>query len=125
MEFIYKIRRKVVHGKKRGKDLGFPTANLNFYKRDEYLEDGSYVVTARLDKKTHKGIAHIGKTKTFSDIAKIEVHLFNCSKSFYGNVMEVKFIKKIRKTKKFHNKELLADQIKRDKTAAVKYFNNR
>ena len=124
MDYLYKIKRKVIFGRNRGQKLGYPTANLKYYKRDEVMKSGVYSVIVELEGKKCQGVAHIGKSKTFQGKNdKIEIYLFKYSKTLYGKVLNVNFINKIRGTKKFNNKELLINQIKNDCRIARKYLN--
>ena len=125
MEFLYRIKRKVVHGNKRGGTMGFPTANFNYYNRDDYIEDGVYIILARFKGEVFGGVTHIGRPRTFTVNKMIEVHLLDyVGSELYGHVMSVKFIKKIRDTKKFPNKDYLIEQINRDCLKARQYFIN-
>jgi riboflavin kinase/FMN adenylyltransferase len=123
MQYSYRIKRKVVSGRSRGRTLGFPTANLRFYERDSQFDGGVYVIYAKIGKKWCKGAAHVGLSKTFSGKnKKIEVFLIDCKQMMYGEEIEVKFIIKIRESKKFKNKNLLIAQIKRDCEMANNYI---
>ncbi len=122
MEQLYLVKRKVVVGASRGKFLGFPTANLNLYKRDN-LKSGVYVVRLKAAGKDLEGVAHIGKSKTFCESKpKIEIYIFNYNRNLYNQIIKVNFLKKLRETKRFDNKKELIAQIKKDCQIAKKYL---
>jgi riboflavin kinase/FMN adenylyltransferase len=122
MDYLYSIKRKVVRGRSRGRVLGFPTANLRYYGRDELLEEGVYVIFAKIRGKKCKGLGHIGRPKTFDGRnRKIEIYLLNCNKSLYGKELEVNFVERIRISRKFKNKDALIAQIKKDCEKVKKY----
>lgn len=105
----------VTKGTALGRLLGFPTANLNPH--HEILPPvGIYAVKVRLGPELLKGICYIGRRPTFevSHDLSIEVHIFNFHRTIYGRDLEVLFMKRIRKDKKFTSKEALIQQIKRD-----------
>jgi len=116
------IKRKVVIGKKRGKLLGFPTANLNLYKKDN-LKTGVYAVYVEIKGKNLPGVAHVGTSKTFREKkSKIEIYIFNYDQDLYNQIIKVIFLKRLRKTKRFKNKKELTIQIRRDCQMAKRYL---
>ena len=81
--------------------LGFPTANLETEKK-LMPPDGVYIVKVYYQKKYYQGIANLGVGETLKRGEKIlEVHLFNFRRDIYGKYIEVIFLQKIRKEKKF------------------------
>jgi len=119
---IWSIEGKVQKGKQLGKKIGFPTANIDI--KDYVLAcPGVYAVKVFKEKNSKfiKGIANLGYRPTF-DEKKIllEVHLFNFSGNLYGKYLTVKFLKFIRKEKKFKNVDQLKMQIKTDLLIAKK-----
>jgi riboflavin kinase/FMN adenylyltransferase len=118
------VRRKVITGKKRGRIFGFPTTNLNLYKKDN-LKSGVYVVRVKVDGKNLSGVAHVGKSETFFEKEpKIEIYIFDYNKDLYNRIIKVNFLKKLRETKYFDNKNELITQIKKDCEMAKRYLNN-
>jgi len=114
----------VVKGAKRGKSLGFPTANIA-YEADILPPQGVYVVKVLLGKKEHQAIANIGTRPSFEQqILKLhlEVHILDYSRNIYGKRLEVVFLKKIRNEKKFPSPQALVKQIQKDESFARKYF---
>lgn len=108
----------VVHGAKRGRLLGFRTANLNPH-HEAIPPTAVYAMRARLDKKTYDGVLNIGTRPTFHRYSHelestIEAHLFGFNKDIYGKDMEVIFIKKMRDQFKFNDRTGLMGQIAKD-----------
>ena len=118
----WSIEGKVQRGRQVGKKIGFPTANIDI--KDYILGcPGVYVIKAKLIKSSKylKGIANLGYRPTFSGKKiLLEVHLFNFSGNLYNKYLTVKFLKFIRKEKKFRNIDQLKKQIKIDLLIAKK-----
>ncbi|MFH1655120.1 MAG: bifunctional riboflavin kinase/FAD synthetase [Candidatus Omnitrophota bacterium] len=108
---------KIVKGSRRGKILGFPTANID-YKHEVLPSKGVYAVKIKLDKKRFLGVANIGLRPSFKKSARgrvvVEVYIFNFNKRIYGKSIEVEFVKKIRNENKFKNRSSLVRQIEED-----------
>jgi len=111
----YSIEGVIISGEKRGRALGFPTANLH---SDYELipESGVYAVRANIDQGEYfDGIANLGFNPTFQGQKfKIEIHLFDFSKNVYGCDMEVQFIHRIRSERRFESVETLIHQLSLD-----------
>ena len=108
------ITRQIIKGHNLANKLGFPTANLKYYKTDN-LEFGTYTIKTILNKKTYHGLAHIGPSPTFNiKQPKIEIHLFDFNQNIYHKKITIQFIKKIRAPKKFPSQQQLIAQIKSD-----------
>ena len=118
----WSIEGKVQRGRQVGKKIGFPTANIDI--KDYILGcPGVYVIKAKLIKSSKylKGIANLGYRPTFSGKKiLLEVHLFNFSGNLYDKYLTVKFLRFIRKEKKFKNIDQLKKQIKADLIIAKK-----
>ena len=118
----WSIEGKVQKGKKLGKKIGFPTANIDI---EDYVLGcpGVYAVRAKMTKSSRylKGIANLGYRPTFNGKKiLLEVHLFNFSGNLYNKYLTVEFLKFIRKEKKFRNIDQLKKQIKADLLIAKK-----
>jgi riboflavin kinase/FMN adenylyltransferase len=113
----YQVRGKVIHGDSRGKELGFPTANLQI---DNDLRPHPAVYGARclLDGKKYPAVVNIGVRPTFEGAdgnEVVEVHVLDYTGAdFYDRFLEVEFLFKIRVEKKFRSQRSLVQQIKRD-----------
>lgn len=108
----FTLRGTVIHGDGRGKELGFPTANLKI--SDELIKPKAGVYLATANK--HQCLVNIGYRPTFSDKYElsIEAHLLDFTENLYNTELELEFIDKIRDEKKFSSKEELIKQIKED-----------
>ncbi|MBR6013202.1 MAG: bifunctional riboflavin kinase/FAD synthetase [Selenomonadaceae bacterium] len=112
-EFTYVS--EVVNGDKRGRKLGFPTANLEIEDHRAMLPNGVYIVRVKVRGKIYGGIANIGDNPTFK-VAKrrLEVFIDNFSGDIYGEKISVSFLKKIRDEKIFSSVEELKSQLHED-----------
>ncbi len=115
----YSLIGKVVHGDGRGKELGFPTANIETHDQI-YPPNGVYAIRAKLEGKWLDGVLNIGTRPTFSELNfQVEGYFFDFNESIYGKLVEIFFVEKIRNERKFPNLQSLVQQIRRDvKTAA-------
>lgn len=116
----------VISGAKRGRALGYPTANINPH-HEVLPVSGVYAVKIFYREKEYRGICNIGTRPTFDnpeDNQTIEVHLFNFKKDIYGQDLEIQFIRKIRDEKKFPSYSSLVEQIKKDHRKALRILRN-
>jgi len=121
----YSIIGRVFHGDKRGRQLGFPTANV-LLKRRVSPVSGVYVVKIKTVTENFYGVANIGARPTVEGIRQqLEVHIFDFSKDIYGQSIEVVMLKKLREVMKFDSLDSLTAQIKRDSEQARKFLNGR
>ncbi len=114
----YSLSGNIVRGDGRGRQLGFPTANIE---TGEQLcpPNGVYAIRARLAERWLDGVLNIGIRPTFNGTKfQVESHLFNFDEMIYGETIEVFFIEKIRSERKFSNMNALVKQINRDIAAA-------
>jgi riboflavin kinase/FMN adenylyltransferase len=111
----YAIEGRVAHGDKRGRTIGFPTANIHLHRPATAL-DGVYAVTLQTaDGEVVKGIANLGKRPTVDGTRKqLEVHLFNFDRDIYGQHVCISFLEKIRDEIKFDSFDALKQQILKD-----------
>ena len=105
----------VVHGDRRGRKLGFPTANLEIDDKHAMLPNGVYTVKVKVGEKIFSGIANIGDNPTFK-VAKrrLEVFIDNFNSDIYGEEISVSFFEKIREEKIFASIEELKNQLRED-----------
>lgn len=111
---LYAISGTVVEGYQKGRELGFPTANI---RSTHELLPGRGVYAVLTDWKDHRypGVANIGWNPTFARTQlSIEIHLFDFSEQLYGETIEVHFVKKIRDERAFPSLDDLVAQIGRD-----------
>ena len=114
----YFVRGLVRHGDKRGRFLGFPTANIALDASNR-LRHGIYAVTLTVDGETHDGVASFGRRPTFDNGAPLlEVFIFDFEREIYGRGVEVAFHGFIRGEEKFDSVEELVEQMHRDSATA-------
>lgn len=123
----YTVEGTVVHGDKRGRQIGFPTANVAL--QDEYLlpPTGVYAVKMKVDNEWHEGVCNIGYKPTFKENEKqlsIEVHLFAFQRDIYDESVVVEWYMRIREEKKFNGIDALVAQITKDKKTTEEYFSH-
>lgn len=106
---------------KRGRKLGFPTANINLTKT---IPEGIYISKTKLGKKQYLSLTFIGLAKTFNETKfQAEIYILDFNKEIYGKWISVKLLKKIRDNKKFNSTEELIKEMKKDESLARQYFN--
>jgi riboflavin kinase/FMN adenylyltransferase len=114
----YSIIGRVFHGDKRGRQLGFPTANVLLKRRVSPIS-GVYVVKIETIEQCFYGVANIGSRPTVSGIRQqLEVHIFNFNEDIYGQTIEVVILKKLRDEIKFSSLDDLKKQISQDSEQA-------
>jgi riboflavin kinase/FMN adenylyltransferase len=123
--YPYSFEGTVVHGDKRGRTIGYPTANLQLSDPDKLLPaDGVYAVRVSItgmkdDPGPHDGMMNIGFRPTVDGTRHLaEVHLFAFDRDLYGMEMEVEVIARIRGERKFAGLEGLRDQLRQDREDA-------
>ncbi len=105
---------EVRHGEKRGRSLGFPTANLQLDPSCR-LRHGIYAVRALVDGRAHDGVASFGRRPTFDNGAPLlEVNLFDFDGDLYGKTLIVEFVDWLRGEEKFESAEALIARMRRD-----------
>src|SRR5579862_7044275 len=108
----------VIHGEKRGRDLGYPTANIGL-DRNCGLKHGIYAVRVGLDGKLIDGVASFGRRPTFDNGAPLlEVFLFDFKDDLYGRSLDVAFIAFLREELKFSGIDALIRQMDVDSSQA-------
>ena len=124
--YNYFIKGTVVDGEKKGRKIGFPTANL---KINEWYKltpsSGVYAVKIKINDNIFNGMLNIGNRPTLNSSMKetIEVNIFNFDEDIYGLEIEIEFFEKIRDEQKFENLPALTNQLKIDKEQVQKKFN--
>ena len=115
---LYSITGSVVEGYQKGRELGFPTANVR--STDELVPGrGVYAVMVDWREQRYEGVANIGFNPTFGRTQlSVEIHLFNFSQQLYGEAVEVSFVKKIRDERAFPSVADLVKQIGQDVATA-------
>lgn len=110
----FSIYGTVVRGRRRGRIIGFRTANMDLH-HEAIPPSGVYAAYAVVDKKRYKAVMNIGTRPTFDEKEpSVEAHLFAVNKSFYGKELEIFPVKRLRAERRFKNKEHLKEQISKD-----------
>ena len=113
----YSFKGTIVHGDGRGRQLGFPTANLSIDNEDKLIPaKGIYAAECVVENEKHFGLLSLGSRPTFHEDGKIipEFYIFDFDKDIYEEVMQVNMIEKIRDEEKFSSVEKLITRMKKD-----------
>lgn len=115
----YSLVGEVIQGDGRGRQLGFPTANIDT--RNQICPpNGVYAIRAKLEGKWLDGVLNIGTRPTFNALNfQVESYFFDFNETIYGKSVEIFFVEKIRSERKFPNLQSLVQQIQRDIMDAV------
>lgn len=112
--YNFYVEGQVKEGEKRGRQIGFPTANLET-DWDILPKVGVYATLANVDGTKHQSITNIGFRPTFGhNELLIETHIFNFSQDIYKKRIKVEFVDRVRDEQKFDGPDALVDQIKKD-----------
>lgn len=112
----FRLSGQVQPGDRRGKVLGYPTANLSFPTHRLLPKFGVYLVRIILEGKEYYGLANVGCKPTFNHNGSlVEVHIFNFSAEIYGRILAVEFLKFLRAEQKFTLPSELQAQMVKDK----------
>jgi riboflavin kinase / FMN adenylyltransferase len=119
--YTYSLTGTVVHGRKLGHRIGFPTANITPSHPDKLIPaEGVYAIKAKVHGTWHKGMLNIGTRPTVNTgESTIEANLFDFNQEIYGEQITVAFVKRIRDEQKFGTVEDLQQQLYRDKETAL------
>ena len=115
----YALIGEVIQGEGRGRQLGFPTANIDT--RNQICPpNGVYAIRAKLEGKWLEGVLNIGTRPTFNALNfQVESYFFDFNETIYGKSVEIFLVEKIRSERKFPNLQSLVQQIQRDVMAAA------
>jgi riboflavin kinase / FMN adenylyltransferase len=116
----YTVSGEVVKGAKRGRTLGFPTANMLPGDPDKVIpKDGVYAVRVLAGGALHGGMLNIGTNPTFEGSGRtVEAYLFDFSGDLYGQGIEIEFVERLRDEQRFAAVNELIAQLERDAAAA-------
>jgi len=121
----YSITGEVVHGAKKGRMIGYPTANIS---TNGYFipKRGVYVTLTLITNKWYQSMTSVGHNPTLNcriDLS-IESNIFEFDQEIYGEIIEIKFLKRLRDEIKFDSIEALIAKIDQDKVNTINYFKN-
>jgi len=126
---VFSMSGRVFHGDKRGRQIGFPTANLLLH-RNVLPLNGVFAVNLILNegksnRSEHQGIANIGSRPTVDGLREqLEVHLFDFDADIYGKAVTVEFLQFVRSEQKFSGLEQLQVQIEKDVASVKEFFSS-
>jgi len=119
----YRMSGRVAHGDKRGRSIGFPTANIHLHRRASPLTGVYAVEMYGLPGEPVAGVANVGIRPTVGGTrAQLEVHLFDFDADIYGRHVQVEFRHKLRDERRFESFEALKTQIDKDARQARDFF---
>jgi riboflavin kinase/FMN adenylyltransferase len=117
----YEIVGRVVSGSRRGRGLGFPTANVESF--NEILPRGVYITLADILGRSHPSLTNLGHRPTFGGGAlHVEVHIFDFDDALYRRRIGLRFLRKVRDERTFSDREGLIRQVQKDIAAARIFF---
>ncbi|MFA7446523.1 MAG: bifunctional riboflavin kinase/FAD synthetase, partial [Flavobacteriaceae bacterium] len=122
--YNYFFNATVIEGKKLGRTIGFPTANLKVSEAYKLIpEIGVYVVEGLFEGQKLKGMMNIGfKPTVDGKNLSVEVHFFDFNQDIYGKNIQITVVEKIREEQKFASVEELKMQLEKDRIFALDYF---
>jgi len=122
LERNYILHGTVVHGDKRGKKIGYPTANIMPQNPKKIVpKRGVYAVWLRVDNNYYGGMMNIGVRPTFDgEQETLEVNIFDFDDTIYGKEVQIQFVDRIRDERSFNGVEELTEQLKSDKRDSQK-----
>jgi riboflavin kinase / FMN adenylyltransferase len=124
--YEYQVSGSVIEGRKLGRTLGFPTANIKPADEHKLIPGkGVYAVEVDLEGKIYPGMLSIGSNPTVnpdSGLSTIEVNIINFDGDIYGKPISVVFKKRLRDEIKFESVEKLAEQMELDRQSTLRLF---
>jgi riboflavin kinase/FMN adenylyltransferase len=120
----YSICGRVAHGDKRGRTIGYPTANIRLFRKNTPINGVFAVTMTGIDNVEFSGVANVGTRPTVDGGSKVllETHLFDFNQEIYGRYVEVHFKQKIRNEMQFGSLAELQAQIDVDVAVAKDFF---
>ncbi|MDP2365838.1 MAG: riboflavin kinase, partial [Ignavibacteria bacterium] len=122
----YSFSGTVVGGDKRGRELGYPTANIKLASQEKLLPAiGIYAVRVILENENYFGLLSIGKRPTFYNAGEVvtEVYIYNFNREIYDKEVTVEMVERLRGEEKFNSADELINQMNKDKENGLKIFN--
>ena len=119
----YTMTGEIVHGYRRGHQLGFPTANLEINQDKTLPKEGVYATKVKIDDKWYEAMTNVGHNDTFNNKElTIESNLFDFDEEAYGKQMTIEWYKFMRGEVKFDSLDGLIAQMKQDEVDIKNYF---
>lgn len=122
--YSYFFSGKVIQGKKIGRTIGFPTANIQISENYKLLpKNGVYIISSKFDTVLHYGMMNIGNNPTLGNNEQsIEVHFFEFNQDLYNENLEITILHYIRDEQKFNTIDELKVQLEYDKTFSLNFI---
>ena len=119
----YSLAGTIVEGRRRGREMGFPTANLRT-SNELIPPHGVYATTMTIDGIVHAGLTNIGVNPTFGDgaAATVETYLLRYDGDLYGREVQLGFVQRLRDERRFDDVNALKTQIEADRRRAERLF---
>lgn len=115
----YRMSGRVVPGQKLGRDLGYPTANVNLQRRQSAVMGIFAVKVHGIDEAPRDAVASVGTRPTFDGVKPLlEVHIFDYEGDLYGRYIHVDFVARLREERKFDSSDALIEQMHVDSRQA-------
>jgi riboflavin kinase/FMN adenylyltransferase len=119
----YYLDGTVVEGRRRGREIGFPTANLQT-ENELIPPHGVYATTLTIDGVVHAALTNIGVRPTFGETEPtVETHVLKYSGDLYGRSVRLAFVQRLRDERRFEDVDALRAQIEADQRRAERLFN--
>lgn len=120
----YSLQGEVVEGRRKGRELGFPTANLRIEDPHKLIPlEGVYAVHGRVEGECRPGLLHLGPRPTFEGFEpSVELYLLDWEGDLYGKNVQVDFLERLRGVASFPSVEALVAQIHRDVEDGRRFF---
>jgi len=122
--YDYFLTGTIIRGKQIGKQIGFPTANIDIKETYKLIpKNGSYIVKSYIDNTPFFGMMNIGTNPTVDGTKQsIEVHFFNLNQDLYNKKLKIEILDRLRDERKFESLESLQTQLKIDKEYALNFI---
>ena len=122
--YNYMLTGTIVKGKSLGKQIDFPTANINIEEDYKLIpKNGSYIVKSYINSNVVFGMMNIGTNPTVNgEYQSIEVHFFDFDRDIYNEIIEVQLLERLRDEQKFDSIDELKAQLHKDKDISLDYI---
>lgn len=120
----YLLTGTVITGQQKGRQIGFPTANLGLTEAFVVPKNGVYAVKVWVDEGSYIGMCNVGHNPTFNfiDQVSIEVNILDFNQDIYGKEMKIEFYERLRDEQRFSSIQELMAQLDSDRETVRRYF---
>ncbi|GHT64026.1 riboflavin biosynthesis protein [Bacteroidia bacterium] len=128
LSYNYSLEGKVIEGNKLGREIGFPTANIEINDKNKVIpKEGIYAAYVHIGAEKYQGMAYIGKRPTVisNGEKRIEVHILDFSEDIYGKTLRLEFVKFLREDITFNDLSELKEQLFIDKKSTIAALSSR